>query len=534
LTLVAQATSLPELLAVLHGRALCVARGQCALLFERNASTGSLLAISASGLDRWSTESWTPAGPEANRLSSAVSRSTPTLVTRGSGRTPELLERLGTRAAWLQPLHQRGEPVGILAIGWDGRTQGAEREGTATAPDLREVADAASTALELFRLRQDDRLQRSLRTVLDQNTFDSIAHLVVVVDRRNRIVHANHAFARRVGMAHDALIERPLQELVGVELGTWLSIQASEQADDDEPPVSHEVVDPVLNGPFMVTVTALRSHEGERVGSLMVARDLAAQAKMHEEREELRRRLLQSEKLAALGQFVAGIAHELNNPLQGVLGHLELLRVTGAFPTKLRRDIQTIYREADRAAKIVRNLLAFSGSRRLSRRAVSVNAVLQKVLVVRASACRAADIEVVRHYDDQLPRVQCDPLLLHQVFLNLLVNAEHSIAATGRKGRIELTTAAAEGNRVIVSVRDTGGGIAADVVSRIFEPFYTTKEVGQGSGLGLAISYGIVQEHGGEIVAANHPDGGAVFTIELPARAVPREQADATVSVRAS
>ena len=193
----------------------------------------------------------------------------------------------------------------------------------------------------------------------------------------------------------------------------------------------------------------------------------------------------------------------------------------GPSRRKLRREVQTIYREADRAAKIVRNLLAFSGSRRLVRRAVSINAVLQKVMAIRASACRAADIEVVRHYDAKLPRVQSDPLLLHQVFLNIVMNAEHAIAESGHGGRIEITTAVApSGDRVIVSVRDTGDGIPADVVSRIFEPFYTTKEVGKGSGLGLAITYGIVQEHGGEIVAANHPDGGAVFTIELPVQPI--------------
>ncbi len=266
----------------------------------------------------------------------------------------------------------------------------------------------------------------------------------------------------------------------------------------------------------MVTATDLLNHDRERVGSVIVARDLTPQTRLEAEREELRRRLTQSEKLAALGQFVAGIAHELNNPLQGVLGHLELLRVTGAIPKNLRDEIRTVYREADRAAKIVRNLLVFAGSRRIARRAVSLNAVLQKVLALRADACRAAGIELVRHYDDQLPRVQSDPLLLHQVFLNMVMNAEHALQSAGEGGRIEITTSSA-GDRIVATVRDTGRGIPPDVLSRIFEPFYTTKDVGKGTGLGLAIAYGIVQEHGGHIAAANHPDGGAIFTVELPA-----------------
>ena len=179
--------------------------------------------------------------------------------------------------------------------------------------------------------------------------------------------------------------------------------------------------------------------------------------------------------------------------------------------------MQTIYREADRAAKIVRNLLVFAGSRRLARRPVSLNAILQKVVALRAPACRAQDIEVVRHYDEKLPRVQSDPLLLHQVFLNMVMNAEQAIAA-GRQpgGSRSRRRWRARAIAIVATVRDTGGGIPADALSRIFEPFYTTKEVGKGTGLGLAIAYGIVQEHGGQIVAANHPDGGAVFTVELP------------------
>ncbi len=357
-----------------------------------------------------------------------------------------------------------------------------------------ELGRQLSNAIENLSLLDD--IMRSRRELED--TFNSIAHLVVVFDRLGRIVHVNNAFAARVGQTRQALIERPLTDVIGPDLAAWLADLAKEPArPDGRAPATRETLDPVLKGPFMMTVTP--------------------QTQLEAEREELRKRLTQSEKLAALGQFVAGIAHELNNPLQGVLGHLELLRVTGAVSKPLRREIQTIYREADRAAKIVRNLLVFAGSRRVARRAVSLNAVLQKVVALRAAACRAAGIEVVRHYDEKLPRVQSDPLLLHQVFLNMVMNAEHAIASAGAGGRIEITTAAAPARKLIVAtVRDTGGGFAPDVLSHIFEPFYTTKEVGKGTGLGLAIAYGIVQDHGGQIIAANHPEGGAVFTVELP------------------
>jgi len=377
-----------------------------------------------------------------------------------------------------------------------------------------ELGRQLSTAIENMHLL--DNVIRSRRELED--TFDSISHLVAVVDRGGRIVHVNRAFASHAGRTREELLDRPIAESIGPELATWLAEQPSHPARlPGESAATCDVVDPVLKGPFTVTVTDLLNHDREPIGRVIVARDLTPQTKLEGEREELRRRLTQTEKLAALGQFVAGIAHELNNPLQGVLGHMELLRATGAFPKQLRKEVQTIYREADRAAKIVRNLLVFAGSRRLARRSVSLNAVLQKVLALRASAHRAADIEVVRHYDEQLPRVPSDPLLLHQVFLNMVMNAEHAIAATERAGRIEISTSVARsGDRIVVKVRDNGTGIAEDTLSRIFEPFYTTKEVGKGTGLGLAIAYGIVQEHGGQIVAANHRDGGAVFTVELP------------------
>jgi PAS domain S-box-containing protein len=377
-----------------------------------------------------------------------------------------------------------------------------------------ELGRQVSSAIDTIQLLDD--VVRSRREL--ENILDSISHLVAVVDGRGCIVHVNKAFATRVGRPREELLDRPISESIGPELAAWLERRrnAPNRTAADSA-ATCETVDPALHGPFMVTATDLRDNDHGHTGTVIVARDLVSQTQLEGEREELRRRLTQTEKLAALGQFVAGIAHELNNPLQGVLGHMELLRATGAFPKQLRREVQTIYREADRAAKIVHNLLVFAGSRRVARRSVSLNGVLQKVVALRASAHRALDIEVVRHYDERLPRVASDPLLLHQVFLNMVMNAEHAISATGHGGRLELTTAVARsGDRVVVTVRDTGTGIPDGTLTRIFEPFYTTKEVGKGTGLGLAIAYGIVQEHGGHISAANHPDGGAVFTVELP------------------
>jgi PAS domain S-box-containing protein len=351
-----------------------------------------------------------------------------------------------------------------------------------------------------------------------ESLFDSLPYLIVVADERGQVVHANEAFARRLNVTRGRLSGRVLADCVGPELGAWLTaqIQASPRPDTGTP-ATCEIVDAVLGGTFIVTVTDRLDRDRQPAGIVFIARDLTPQSRLDVQREELRQRLSQSEKLAALGQFVAGIAHELNNPLQGVLGHIDLLHATRALPKPLRPTIRTIYREADRAAKIVRNLLMFTGSRRMTRRPVDLHTVLQKVLALRQPALRAKNIEIVRHYARRVPRVQGDPLLLHQVFLNMIMNAEQAVEARGGPGRIDITTAISKsGDRLVTTIRDSGEGIRADALPRIFEPFYTTKDVGQGTGLGLAIAYGIIQEHGGLISAANHPDGGAILTVELP------------------
>jgi PAS domain S-box-containing protein len=348
-----------------------------------------------------------------------------------------------------------------------------------------------------------------------QNTFNSIADLVVVSDRHGRILHANLALAERIGTTRDTLIDRPLTAVVGAETARLVELVDLESEGENATRVTEEVRDPVLSGTFSVMVSRLLDESREPLGHVLVAREITPRAQLEAEHAQLRNRLTQSEKLAALGQLVAGIAHELNNPLQGVLGHLELLRATRTMPRSLRRDVRVVYREADRAAKIIRNLLVFAGSRKLTRRPMRVNQVLSRVITLRAPACRAAHIEVVRHYG-HLPQVQGDPILLQQALINVLTNAEQALEET-RGGRIEIcTTLEPSPAKIVATVRDTGRGIPPQVLPRIFEPFYTTKETGRGIGLGLAVTYGIIQEHGGEIVATNHPDGGALFRISLP------------------
>jgi signal transduction histidine kinase len=231
-----------------------------------------------------------------------------------------------------------------------------------------------------------------------------------------------------------------------------------------------------------------------------------------------RQRLAQSERLASLGQFVAGIAHEMNNPLQGVLGHLELLMRSSPAARALRKDLRGIYQEADRAAKIVQNLLIFSGSRPLTRKRLRLERIVTRVLASRRAPCRKLGIEVIRSDDEELSPISGDPLLLHQALLNVVINAEHAASIGASPPRIWVSVRGDRERGVLTtSIRDSGPGIPDEVLPRIFDPFFTTKEVGRGTGLGLAITYGIIQEHGGSISAMNDPGGGAVFTVELPA-----------------
>jgi PAS domain S-box-containing protein len=413
----------------------------------------------------------------------------------------------------LAPLRGWRRALGTIVV---DRPEAPQLDDAQLAELAHELGRQLSAGVENVQLLEEVLRQRRLL----EDTFNSLIDLVVVTDNARRVVQTNDAFAARLGASRAELLERDLDALVGPALAAWVaSLDPSDaSAEPTEGVRTRRLDDEKLGGKFLATMTPLINQDGDPVGRVLVMRDITLQTRLESEREALRQRLVQSEKLAALGQFVAGIAHEMNNPLQGVLGHLELLIETSDLARPLKQDLRRIYHEADRAAKIVRNLLAFTGSRKLTRRRIRVDRVLSRVVASRKAALKRHGVEVVRQYADDLPAVNADPLLLHQAFLNVIINAEHASAASGPGGRIELRTAAGNGgSSVVTTIRDTGPGLAEDVLPRVFEPFFTTKEVGQGTGLGLAITYGIIQEHGGAIQAANAEGGGAVFTIELPA-----------------
>lgn len=224
-------------------------------------------------------------------------------------------------------------------------------------------------------------------------------------------------------------------------------------------------------------------------------------------------RLLQSEKMSSVGQLVSGVAHELNNPLTGIMGFAQLLLLRDLDSAE-RKQIETIYAEAERASKIVSNLLTFARRRKAQKEPCSLNTLIERVLELRNYDLRVRNIDVQLHLDDSLPETMADANQMQQVFLNIIINAEQAMRGDGAE-RLAITTRSANG-AVTASFADSGPGMSAETVRRIFDPFFTTKDAGEGTGLGLTISYGIIEEHGGRIWAESTPKRGTTFHVQLP------------------
>jgi two-component system NtrC family sensor kinase len=224
--------------------------------------------------------------------------------------------------------------------------------------------------------------------------------------------------------------------------------------------------------------------------------------------------LIESEKLAGIGEFVAGVAHELNNPLTSVMGFAELLQ-QAEMAEPQRRLLDMIAKSAKRCTKIVQSLLSFARRHAPERKVVSVNEIVESAVEILQYQMRTSNIEVVSQLDPRLPATMVDPHQMQQVFLNIVNNARQAMEGGEKGGSLRITTLTA-GERVRIVFQDSGPGIGEENLKKIFNPFFTTKEVGKGTGLGLSLCYGIVTEHGGSIAAQSKPGLGATFTIELP------------------
>ena len=224
--------------------------------------------------------------------------------------------------------------------------------------------------------------------------------------------------------------------------------------------------------------------------------------------------LIQSEKLSAVGEFVAGVTHELNNPLTTVMGFSELLQKADVDPQH-QRHLDMIFKSAQRCQKIVQSLLSFARRQQPERKPVPVNGLIDAVLEIVSYPLRTSNIEVVKKFASNLPMVLADTHQIQQVLLNIINNARQAMEAHQPRGQITITTQANDSN-VRITIQDSGPGISPENLRRIFDPFFTTKEVGKGTGLGLSLCYGIIKEHGGTITPLSRPGEGATFIIELP------------------
>ena len=232
----------------------------------------------------------------------------------------------------------------------------------------------------------------------------------------------------------------------------------------------------------------------------------------YEELRTAQEQLLQSEKMSAVGQLIAGVAHELNNPLTAILGYAQLLEGEG-LEDRASDFVRKLFKQAQRTHRVVQNLLSFARQRKPQKQQVDIRKVLDETLALRDYDLKVNDIVLEREIEPAISAVTADPHQLEQVFLNIINNAVDALLEAGKGGTLKVCIYSKDGN-VHAEFHDSGAGIKEP--NRIFDPFYTTKSVGKGTGLGLSICYGIVKEHGGDISARNRPEGGAIIEVRLP------------------
>jgi two-component system NtrC family sensor kinase len=404
------------------------------------------------------------------------------------------------------PLVAKTRVTGAVAV-----RSGARELAAADLALLEALAAQAGVALESARLVDlHDDGRRSWQEVVD-----ALSLAICIVDPSGRIRRANRAFAELVDAPPATLVGRPWNAFAppdwAAELGKIIDAAAPDRTAT------------LRTGDRAYEVGAVPINEADRSAVVVLFDDRTEERRLQEQ-------LVQSEKMSAIGQLIAGIAHDLNNPLASVVGFADFLGELPDVPPQLREPLSVIREEAERASSIVKNLLGFARKQEGQRRPTPLGPLLDATFVLLRNQLLASRIEARVEVDPELPLVDIDPNQIQQVFVNLINNAQQAIASTGRAGAV-MVTARRTADGVAVDVRDDGPGMSSELAAHVFDPFFTTKPEGQGTGLGLSISVGIVKEHGGRITLSTEEGRGATFTVHLPltaSEAAPDAAAPAT------
>jgi two-component system, NtrC family, sensor kinase len=359
----------------------------------------------------------------------------------------------------------------------------------------------ARLAVERAELRQVDAKLRLMGAAVEETN-----ELIVIVSRDGEILHANRAFCRAVGYELRDLLHKPRATVLAEEsLPTIEEVQHVPKGHAWNGTLIHRRRD---GSTFQAAcaIVPLTSDQGEVTHFVQMERDITEELR-------LRAQLIHSERLSAVGQLVSGVAHELNNPLQSILGFTELLIDAEERP-ELRRDLEQVRSEAIRAGKIVRNLLAFARRSSSERTTANINDIVKTTISLRSYEFGSANIRLFESYAEGLPPVVVNPEEIQQVILNLVLNAEQAMRAAHRSGTLTVTTNWVD-EMVTIEIQDDGPGVPSALAGRVFEPFFSTKEVGEGTGLGLSIAMGIAEVHGGTLTLVP-TEKGACFRLAIP------------------
>jgi PAS domain S-box-containing protein len=411
---------------------------------------------------------------------------------------------------FISRLEYEGKTYGVISILLSlDYAQDAEEQSL-----FRELAGDVAYALHSIEREAEHKIAEENREIAERNFRNSLDDSplgIRIVTADGDLIYANKAILNIFGFQSiDELKNTPMKELYTSESYAEYKARKKLRATGDSDPSEYEISIVRKDG----EVRRLSVSRKEVVWSgetrfQSVYQDITEQRRMEEQ-------LMVTDRLASIGELASGIAHEINNPLTGIIGLSEMVLDTGV-PDDIKEDLQTVHSEAQRTAKIVQNLLVFARKHPLEKQLTNVNDIIAKVLELRAYEQKVNNIEVVTHLAKDLPEINGNYFQLQQVFINIIINAEFFMSEAHGRGTLTIRTRRI-GDVVRVSFTNDGKGIDKKVLPHIFDPFFTTKDVGKGTGLGLSICHGIVVEHGGKIYAKSEDGKETTFTIELPVK----------------